>query len=95
VARREKESLSRLRSRIDRIDDRIVRWLDERTSLAMRTARLKRKLGERLRQPDREAAVVRRVVSRSRVFPKKALASLYRIIMKAALTMEAPGGRND
>lgn len=90
MAKREKETLKKLRSRIDRIDDRIVRLLDERTALAMRTGRLKRSLGERLRQPKREADVLERVVAKSRVFPKKTLRSLYRAIMKAALAMEKP-----
>lgn len=83
-----KKGLSALRTRIDALDTKIVELLDARANLAIQTAALKEEMGERLYQPAREAEVIEKVTSRARVFPKTALAGVYREIIGTSLSLE-------
>jgi chorismate mutase len=57
------ESLARCREEIERIDDEIVALLARRMALGKRTGELKREAQLPILDPDREAAVLRRVAA--------------------------------
>lgn len=83
-----RRELADIRRAIDGLDRDIVRALDRRAALAVRTAALKDRLQLPLFQPRREAEVLDGVLSSSRVFPKTSLAAVYREIMGASLALE-------
>ncbi|MBL4888534.1 MAG: prephenate dehydratase [Candidatus Lindowbacteria bacterium] len=85
-----KNSLDKLRNQIDAIDHRIVKLLDDRSTLAKKTAQHKSKLGAKLYQPSREAEVMRKILGLRKQFPEAALSAIYREIMGASLAMEKP-----
>lgn len=53
--------LEALRAEIDRLDEAIVRLLDQRARCAFAVGRLKRELGLRIYEPAREAVVIAHV----------------------------------
>lgn len=55
------ERLAILRARIDRIDGVLAALLSERARIALELAEIKQDLGQQMRSPAREAAVLRRV----------------------------------
>lgn len=82
-----KVALDELRLQIDRIDDQIHDLLIERASLAGQVAASKG-TGTMWR-PQREAAILRRLVARHRgAFPKTAIVRIWREIMSAMLGLE-------
>ncbi|MCC7241735.1 MAG: chorismate mutase [Acidobacteria bacterium] len=54
-------TLDALRAEIDRLDDAIVRLLDQRARCASEVGRLKREIGMRIYEPGREAVVIAHV----------------------------------
>lgn len=58
--------LERLRERIIRLDDDIIKLIGERRDLVVEIGRIKEELGLAVLDPAREARVVRRVAERSR-----------------------------
>lgn len=81
-------ALQNLRRSIDDIDSAIVRLLDRRVDLAVKTAGLKDELALPLFQPWREAEVLERVARESRRFPQESLKAVYRELMGASLALE-------
>ncbi len=57
----EELTIDDLRRRVDDLDERLVKLLNERTSCAREVGRLKQMLGMEIYQPDREAEVLRHV----------------------------------
>ena len=62
----EATELDLLRAEIERIDESLVRGIEQRMRLARRIGQLKREAGMTLVQPAREAAVVRRAADLAR-----------------------------
>jgi chorismate mutase/prephenate dehydratase len=86
-----KEKLQRLRSRIDAIDARLVRLLNERTRLVLEIGKLKHAGGDEIYAPDREDAVLRRVAEQNKgPLTTDSLKAIYREIMSSALALEKP-----
>lgn len=83
-----KKTLEGLRRKIAELDGRIVGLLDERAHLAMETAVVKERMGEKLYQPGREAEVLANVTKRRKVFPPESLAAVYREIIGTSLSLE-------
>ena len=54
-------TIDELRSRIDMIDDKLVRLLNVRVACAVEVGRLKHEAGQPIYQPDREAQVLTKV----------------------------------
>ena len=80
------DKLKQIRNRIDALDDRLVKLLSARARLAQRTGKLKRGATYR---PEREAQVLRRILSSNRgPLPGAALARLYTEIMSACRALE-------
>ncbi len=84
-------NLDEYRTEIDRLDETILRLLNERAVCAVDVGRIKRKAGLPLYVPSREREVLDRLV---RMNPgpltEKMIQAVYREIMSAALAMEKP-----
>jgi chorismate mutase len=82
-------NLDALRQRIDRIDEKLVRLLDERAQLAQRIGVEKRKQGLPVVDAAREDAVLRRVRDLTRgPLSRAALAGIYRAIVAACARIQ-------
>jgi len=85
--------LSDYRKEIDRIDDEILRLLNERSKSVIEIGKLKKQkdADANLHTPAREAAIIDRLMRQSRgPFPTEAIRSVYREIMSASLSLEGP-----
>ena len=91
--RREAETreLRRLRRRIDALDRRIVRLLNERAELARDVGREKARVGRRaVRDPEREREVLLRVsMANVGPTPQADLLAIYRRLFAVARSIEA------
>jgi chorismate mutase/prephenate dehydratase len=86
-----KDKLQQLRSKIDEIDAKLVRLLNERTKLVLEIGKLKHESGGEIYAPDREDAVLRRIVAKGGgPLPSDSLRAIYREIMSASLSLEKP-----
>ncbi|MBV9950224.1 MAG: chorismate mutase, partial [Myxococcales bacterium] len=83
-------SLDDLRKRIDDVDDRILKLLDERASVVAEVARVKREANLPTYDPERERLVLDRLASRAGPFPASAIRAVYREVMSACLALEQP-----
>jgi len=82
-------SLAELRRRIDRLDDRLLRLLNERAAIAIAVAEQKARTNSRVHDPAREKAVLARVARANRgPLTAGLLASIFREIMSAARALE-------
>jgi chorismate mutase/prephenate dehydratase len=82
-------TLEVLRGKIDSIDTKLVKLLNERTRQALEIGKLKQKNGKGIYVPAREKAVFARVVSSNKgPLSDKSLRAIYREIMSAALSLE-------
>jgi chorismate mutase/prephenate dehydratase len=85
--------LSDYRKEIDRIDDEILRLLNERSKSVIEIGKLKKQqdADAHLHTPAREAEIIERLVKQnSGPFPSDAIRPLYREIMSASLSLEGP-----
>ncbi len=82
-------SLSEHRKAIDKLDEQIVRLLNERTRHALAIGEIKLAAGEEIYAPHRERAVFERVCARnSGPMTNEQLRTIYREIMSSALALE-------
>lgn len=82
------EQLSRLRDRIDRIDEEVLRLLNERARLAQDIGHLKK---GSIYRAEREAQVVRRLQDvNTGPLPAEAISVLFKEIMSACRALEQP-----
>ena len=80
-----------LRTRIDAVDEEIVRLLDERARLARRIGEIKLAEGLEAYVPARERKILDRVSLLSRGdFPEKGLQAVFREIISSSISLEAP-----
>ena len=86
-----KKELSAIRTKIDAIDERVVKLLNDRLKLAQRIGEVKRHARGRIYVAEREADVLRRVAAANQgPLKPAALQAIYREIMSAALALEKP-----
>jgi chorismate mutase/prephenate dehydratase len=86
-----KANLKQIRGRIDKLDAKLVRLLNERTKLALEIGKLKHATGQEIYAADREDAVLRRLAAmNSGPLPAASLNAIYREIMSSALALEKP-----
>lgn len=86
-----KAELAALRTRIDALDERLVRLLNARLRFAQRIGAVKRDARGRIYVAEREADVLRRVAAANRgPLKPAALQAIYREVMSAALALEKP-----
>ncbi len=84
---------SEYREKIDRIDDEILRLLNERSKSVIEIGKLKkqRDADANLHTPAREAEIIARLTQQNAgPFPSEAIRSVYREIMSASLSLEGP-----
>jgi len=85
------DKLKTLRSRIDAIDERLVRLLNERTKHVLDIGKIKQAAGEEIYAPEREEAVLRRIAGGNKgPLTNESLRAIYREIMSSALALEKP-----
>jgi len=87
------EDLQGHRQEIDRIDDQILRLLNERSKSVIEIGKLKkqRDADAHLHTPAREAAIFDRLSKQNTgPFPTDAIRAVYREIMSASLSLEGP-----
>ena len=76
-------TLQPLRKQIDRIDDRLLRLLNQRARLAVRVGAIKQREGRRLFDPGRERVILRRLAASNRgPLSGTAIQSIYREILR-------------
>ncbi|MBI3317507.1 MAG: prephenate dehydratase [Candidatus Omnitrophica bacterium] len=84
-------NLSDLRKKIDHLDGQIMKFLNERTRLALEVGKLKSEEGKEIYAPERESEIYQKIEdSAGGPLPKAALKSIYREIMSASLALEKP-----
>lgn len=87
------KDLSDYRKEIDRIDDEILRLLNERSKSVIQIGKLKKEKDAEanLHTPGREAAIIERLTKQNTgPFPTDAIQAVYREIMSASLSLEGP-----
>ncbi|HET7198151.1 MAG TPA: prephenate dehydratase [Burkholderiales bacterium] len=81
--------LEKLRREIDRLDDELVRLLNQRAALAQQAGRLKN--GGPAYRPEREAGILRRVAEAGAgPLPAQRVAAVFREIISACRALEEP-----
>jgi chorismate mutase/prephenate dehydratase len=82
-------SIAEHRKAIDKLDEQIVRLLNERIEHVLEIGAIKRKAGEEIYVPDRELAVLQRICHKNHgPLPEYSLRAIYREIMSSALALE-------
>lgn len=83
------KSLAELRERIDRLDDELIRLLNERASVAAGIGRLKQEHRLPVYVPEREESLLSRLASiNPGPLPEAGLRAIYREIMSASRALE-------
>ncbi|MEM8834782.1 MAG: prephenate dehydratase [Planctomycetota bacterium] len=84
-------SLDELRVAIDDVDKRLIALLNERASLVVEVGAFKRDTNSPIYAPDREQAVLRKVLDASEgPLPPSALEAVYRELMSGSFALERP-----
>jgi chorismate mutase/prephenate dehydratase len=87
------KNIQHYRKEIDRLDDEILRLLNERSENVIEIGKLKKQSDAEanLHTPGREAQIVDRLMRQNQgPFPNEAIRSVYREIMSASLSLEGP-----
>ncbi|MFX0001869.1 MAG: chorismate mutase [Candidatus Hodarchaeota archaeon] len=87
------EELEKYRKKIDRIDDKIIKLLDERGKLAKNLGIFKKKHNVDIYQPEREEYVIERMSNKSKILKNISIESIWREIIKGCKiiqTMDIP-----
>ncbi len=85
------EALAELRKRIDRLDGRLVRLLNERSELVVEVGKVKRGENTPIYAPHREAAVLERVLGINQgPLPGRTIEAVYRELMSGSFALERP-----
>lgn len=80
--------LGRVRNRIDKLDERIVRLLGRRAVLALRTKELKRIQGKVIFDSNREREVLRRIITHNGgPLSASALRKIYRSVLHTSRSL--------
>ena len=88
---RNAQKLKKLRSEIDRIDDKILELLNKRASLVIEIGRIKLEGKRDFYAPEREKEIYQRLTQNNQgPFPNQALKNIFREIMSASLSLEKP-----
>lgn len=83
--------LEKIRKKIDLIDEKLIRLLNDRTKCAVEIGKVKDKKGGPVYSPERESEVYRRIQDLATgPLSADALKTIYREIMSASLALEKP-----
>lgn len=84
-------SIAEHRAAIDKIDEQIVRLINERTRHVLAIGEIKRKSGQEVYAPHREETVLRRICQiNAGPMPNEALRNIYREILSGSRALEKP-----
>ncbi len=84
-------SLEILRRKIDKIDEGILKLINERAQTAIEIGNLKRKQGQDIYVPDRERTIYNNLIKKNKgPLSSKAIQSVYKEIMSNSLALEKP-----
>ena len=84
-------ALAELRRKIDRLDDALVKMLNERSRLVVQVGRRKRDAGIPIYAPHREAEVLERVLRANRgPLSGRTIEAIYRELMSGSFSLEQP-----
>lgn len=85
------KSLAEVRKRIDGLDKKLVKLLNERASLVVKVGEAKRKAGLPIYAPHREAEVLDKAIKLSTgPLPDRALEGVYRELMSGSFVLQQP-----
>jgi chorismate mutase/prephenate dehydratase len=83
--------LKPIREKIDTLDRELLDLINQRLTLAAEIGRIKRSTGGEIYVPEREEAVLRKVLAHNKgPIKEEALRAIYREIMSAAIALEKP-----
>lgn len=83
--------LSKLRKKVDRLDEQILKLLNERAKLSLTIGRAKSKSSASIYAPDREKEIYKRLISNNKgPLSNESLQAVYREIMSGSLRLEKP-----
>lgn len=84
-------SLEELRNRIDELDHKLVKLLNERARVVVEIGKFKNKTAKPVYAPDREKDVLARIVATNKgPLPDKCLAAIWRELMSGSFVLERP-----
>ncbi len=84
-------SLEELRNRIDELDEKLVKLLNERARVVVEIGKLKSKTGGQIYAPDREKKVLERIAKVNEgPLPNKCLVAIWREMMSGSFALERP-----
>lgn len=87
------EVLREMREKIDRLDDGIIRLLDERASVSVEIGRIKSRAGWDTHDPSREERIYRKLSRiQGGILPEGALREIFREIISASRALQEPMG---
>mgnify|MGYP003332739846 CR=1 FL=1 len=85
-------TLEEARAKIDRVDQELLKLLNERADLVHQVGDIKRKEGLEIFAPDREERLMRKLLDLNKQgkgrLPEKSIRAIYREIISAALALE-------
>jgi len=85
------DPLEDLRRSIDDVDRRLIELLNERARIVVDVGRLKRESGAPIYAPDREAALLRRILDANPgPLPGRTIEAIYREMMSGSFALERP-----
>ncbi len=84
-------SLDELRKRIDKLDDQLVKLLNERAQVVEEIGKLKNKTAKPIYAPDREKEILEKIIKANKgPLPDKCLVSIWRELMSGSFVLERP-----
>jgi len=83
--------LDELRDKIDQIDSRLVKLLNERARVVVEIGKLKNKTGGQIYAPDREKEILQKIVGiNDGPLPDRCLIAVWREMMSGSFVLERP-----
>ncbi|HUU39880.1 MAG TPA: prephenate dehydratase [Desulfatiglandales bacterium] len=84
-------SLDELRNRIDEIDHKLVKLLNERAQVVVEIGKLKNKTAKPIYAPDREKKVIEKIIKANEgPLPDRCLTAIWREMMSGSFALERP-----
>jgi chorismate mutase/prephenate dehydratase len=84
-------SLEELRKRIDELDHRLVKLLNERAQIVVEIGKLKNKTDKPIYAPDREKQVFEKIANANQgPLPNKTIKAIWRELMSGSFALERP-----
>lgn len=86
-----KMNISKLRKAIDKLDEKLVAVLNERTQLAIKIGKIKDKIKQTVYSPEREQQIYQKIKKLNKgPLNEKILNAIYREIMSGTITLQRP-----